>query len=242
MNLLLFILTILVSFIVVRIGAVAFELTGLEWSLAKFQALSCFSGTGFTTREAELITGHPQRRRIASALMVLGHAGLVTLIATLANAIRPPHGSNGTTLFFNWSVSPVVAQWANLLTVIIVGYIIYLVLSRVTILQRITEYMRRRIMKTDIVQRVTFEQLTTSTGGYGVANVAVTESTIVAGKTLRNSSLREHDISVLAIERQGEMISNPRADTRIMPNDRLICYGKMDTIRKEFSESLQLQT
>ena len=48
----LFILALISSFIVVRIGAIAFQLTGLEWSLAKFQALSCFSGTGFTTKEA----------------------------------------------------------------------------------------------------------------------------------------------------------------------------------------------
>ena len=49
--LVLFILALIVSFIVVRIGAIAFQLTGLEWSLAKFQALSCFSGTGFTTKD-----------------------------------------------------------------------------------------------------------------------------------------------------------------------------------------------
>ena len=72
MNLILFLMTIATSFIAVRVGAVAFHLTGLEWPLAKFQALSCFSGTGFTTKEAELITGHPKRRQIASILMVLG--------------------------------------------------------------------------------------------------------------------------------------------------------------------------
>ncbi|MBE3143376.1 MAG: hypothetical protein IMZ61_05555, partial [Planctomycetes bacterium] len=55
MNVLLFLTLIIISFIVVRIGAIAFQLTGLEWSLAKFQALSCFTGTGFTTKEAELI-------------------------------------------------------------------------------------------------------------------------------------------------------------------------------------------
>ena len=36
------------TFVVVRIGAVAFNLTGMEWAQAKFQALSCFSGTGYT--------------------------------------------------------------------------------------------------------------------------------------------------------------------------------------------------
>ena len=64
MNLLLFIFVLISSFIIVRIGAIAFELTGLEWSLAKFQSLSCFTGTGFTTREAELITGNPQSKKL----------------------------------------------------------------------------------------------------------------------------------------------------------------------------------
>ena len=80
MNLLLFIIVLSVSFIVVRIGAIAFQLTGLDWSLAKFQALSCFSGTGFTTKESELVVGNSQRRKIASVLMVLGNAGIVKVM------------------------------------------------------------------------------------------------------------------------------------------------------------------
>ena len=55
MNLAIFIIVLIVSFVIVRIGAIAFQITGLEWSLAKFQALSCFTATGFTTKEAELI-------------------------------------------------------------------------------------------------------------------------------------------------------------------------------------------
>ncbi|MBN2457079.1 MAG: DUF2179 domain-containing protein [Sedimentisphaerales bacterium] len=80
MNVMLFIIVVIASFIIVRIGAIAFQLTGLEWSLAKFQSLSYFSGTGFTTREAELVTGHPQRRRIATVLIILGNAGLVRVV------------------------------------------------------------------------------------------------------------------------------------------------------------------
>ncbi len=53
----LFILVVAVSFTVVRTGAIAFQLPGLHWPQARFQALSCFTGTGFTTRESELIVG-----------------------------------------------------------------------------------------------------------------------------------------------------------------------------------------
>lgn len=55
---LLVIAAVLISAVVVRVGAVALEMTGLDKDKASFQALSCFSGTGFTTREAELIAGH----------------------------------------------------------------------------------------------------------------------------------------------------------------------------------------
>jgi len=90
MNVMLFIIVVVASFIIVRIGAIAFQLTGLEWSLAKFQSLSCFSGTGFTTREAELVTGHPQRRRIATVLIVLGNAGFIIMIASVGNNMVLP--------------------------------------------------------------------------------------------------------------------------------------------------------
>ena len=62
-------IAILVSFIVVRIGGFALQLTGIEPEIARFQALSAFSGTGFTTREAERVAGHKTRRRIVTILI-----------------------------------------------------------------------------------------------------------------------------------------------------------------------------
>jgi hypothetical protein len=76
-------ITILLSFIIVRIGGFALQLTGIEPDVARFQALSAFSGTGFTTREAERVVGHRTRRRIVTILIILGNAGTVTVIATL---------------------------------------------------------------------------------------------------------------------------------------------------------------
>ena len=130
MNILLFIITIIISFIVVRIGAIAFQLTGLEWSLAKFQSLSCFSGTGFTTKEAELVTGNPQRRHIASILMVLGNAGLVTLVATFANTLKPSIRLPEFTIPLLHMVFPAsLLPWINLAIVAVSTYVIYKVAS-----------------------------------------------------------------------------------------------------------------
>jgi hypothetical protein len=88
-------ITILVSFIVVRIGGFALQLTGVEPEIARFQALSAFSGTGFTTREAERVVGHRTRRRIVTILIILGNAGLVTIIATLVASFTQVSGYTG---------------------------------------------------------------------------------------------------------------------------------------------------
>ncbi|MEE8619580.1 MAG: hypothetical protein V3T06_00645, partial [Dehalococcoidia bacterium] len=85
-------ITILVSFIVVRIGGFALQLTGIEPDVARFQALSAFSGTGFTTREAERVVGHRTRRRIVTILIILGNAGMVTVIATLVASFTQVSG------------------------------------------------------------------------------------------------------------------------------------------------------
>jgi Trk-type K+ transport system membrane component len=75
-------LVIFFSFLIVRAGAIALMMTGMDEKRARFQALSAFSGTGFTTREAEFVVTHPKRRRIVSWLMILGNAGIVTVIVT----------------------------------------------------------------------------------------------------------------------------------------------------------------
>ena len=48
-------LVIFVSFLIIRAAAVALMMTGMDEKKAKFQALSAFSGTGFTTKEAESV-------------------------------------------------------------------------------------------------------------------------------------------------------------------------------------------
>ncbi|MGM5488143.1 MAG: hypothetical protein ACQESG_04300 [Nanobdellota archaeon] len=44
-----FLIVILFSLIVIKIGAIALEATGLSKDIAQFQAQSAFSGVGFTT-------------------------------------------------------------------------------------------------------------------------------------------------------------------------------------------------
>lgn len=70
------------SLLIARIATVALTLTGVSREIARFQARSALTGTGFTTTEAETIVGHPVRRRIVMYPMVLRNAGLVTAVSS----------------------------------------------------------------------------------------------------------------------------------------------------------------
>lgn len=232
MNLLLFLFTILVSFIIVRIGAIALELTGLEWSLAKFQSLSCFTGTGFTTREAELITGNPRRRRIATYMIVLGHAGFVTLIATFANSLRPSTFVLQFTLPFLDTVFPVhILPWINLVIIVVAVIVLIKIMSRSGFRDRLTKRLRSFILKRKMIKPVSFEELLIATGGYGVSTIDVEHQHYIRDKTISRSELSKQGIITLAIEHEGIITPNPPPNTRISAGDKLICFGKLDTIR-----------
>lgn len=241
MNLVLFIVVFVVSFVVVRIGAIAFQLTGIEWSMAKFQSLSCFTSTGFTTKEAELVTATPQRRRIASVLIVLGHAGFVTMIATLVNSLRAQQiiESGLSRSILPFELPPFWAQLINLAIIIVAVYAIYRIFTNTRFARKLTDALRRRIIKKEIFKPVSFEELLLATGGYGVSRVIVGAESPILDRTLSESPLRSWDITVLAVIRGGETIPNPAANVKILSGDELICFGKLDNIRSRICLSSQ---
>jgi len=234
LNLILFLATITISLIAVRIGAIAFELTGLRWDVAKFQAISCFTGTGFTTREAEMVTNHPQRRQIASVLMVLGNAGLVTIIATFANSMRP--GKLAFDLPFTDAVFPEhLLPWVNLLIIIIFLYMAYRVLTKTELPSKFTDIIRRKMAKDYVAKPFTFEELRIVTGGYGVSRIELHDDTPMINQTIMESDIRNHDINILAVERNHQVTPNPNPNFKILKGDILICFGKLNEMRNTFS-------
>ncbi|MDP8214414.1 MAG: TrkA C-terminal domain-containing protein [Candidatus Euphemobacter frigidus] len=234
MNLLLLIATLIVSVVAVRIGAVAFNLTGLEWSTAKFQALSCFSGTGFTTREAELVIASPRRRRIATYLIILGHAGFVAMIATFANSLRPNIYLTKFTIPFLRSMSPSqLLPWVNLLVIVLAVYTVFKISTSTKFARKLTKALRTHLIKKEIFEPVAFEELLLAPGGYGVSYIEITEDNPVINKTLVEAHLRRSDILVLAVERENQTIPNPPADTKVILGDKLMCFGKLATMRKQ---------
>jgi len=79
------ILTILVF--IVEVLSIALKLTGLDMDKARFQVISIITGTGFTTKESELISQHSTRRKIAQALMLISYVGYAILLGLVVNIL-----------------------------------------------------------------------------------------------------------------------------------------------------------
>ncbi len=73
------------------------------------------------------------------------------------------------------------------------------------------------------------ERLTVSTG-YRVAELHLREGSTLIGQTIEDSGLRERDITVLTLTRGITVIPNPKGTRVLEAEDRLLCFGKMDTM------------
>ncbi len=78
----------------------------------------------------------------------------------------------------------------------------------------------------DVRQRLTVSK------GYGVSEIYVPEGSKFVGSTIQGTNLREQDINVLTLYRGSKTIPNPRADRVLEPNDKLLCFGKMNSMRE----------
>lgn len=81
-------LVVMISLLITRLATVILTATGMSRETARFQARSAFSGTGFTTKEAEDVLNHPVRRKVIAGLMLLGNAGIVAAASSTILGFR----------------------------------------------------------------------------------------------------------------------------------------------------------
>jgi ribosomal protein S6--L-glutamate ligase len=77
----------------------------------------------------------------------------------------------------------------------------------------------------DIRQRLTVSR------GYGVADLLIPEGFELVGKAIADSKLRDRDITVLTLNRGTSVISNPKMSRILEAGDRLLCYGKLESMK-----------
>jgi len=67
--------------------------------------------------------------------------------------------------------------------------------------------------------------------GYGVAELLVREDGAFVGQPLGAAGLTERDITVLTVQRNVEVIANPKPTLVLEANDQLLCFGRLEEMR-----------
>lgn len=215
-------LVIILSLFVVQAGAIALAMTGMEKTRARFQALSAFTRTGFTTREAELVTRNRRRRTIVTWLMILGNAGIVTVIVTATSSLATT--TSGASIGIG-------------IGILLAGIALVYVIARFTPISRIWgRFIESRFIESDFFEEGMSEDLLHLSEGFGLIKVFVTEDSPLIGHTLLQSNTPENEFRVVGIERGKEWISLPKSREKIEEDDRLIVYGNIDQLRSIFGK------
>ena len=213
------VLIVVVSYVIVTAGATAYELTGLDRQTAQFQALTAFTGTGFTTRVSQRVVGQPVRRRITSTLIILGYGGTASVIASLVTSVDE---SSGYSTFLNLSLLVVagVVAWFGLrwLGPLVLGDMI-----RRILLPRLTG------------DQVPHEELLLYKAGFGITRIEIPTSSRVIGKKLRELDLRSQNVQVIAIEEDNAVHPIPDPDWSFREGHRLIVYGELRKVQEVFA-------
>ncbi|EMI43586.1 RimK family alpha-L-glutamate ligase [Rhodopirellula sp. SWK7] len=107
--------------------------------------------------------------------------------------------------------------------------------TKLDIAGAIIDYMIAQVdfPEVDVRQRLTVSR------GYGVTEIHIRDGSEIVGKTIDESGLPEQDINVLTLYRGTTVIPNPRLKRTLEPNDRLLCFGKLESMRSMVPEKVR---
>jgi ribosomal protein S6--L-glutamate ligase len=89
------------------------------------------------------------------------------------------------------------------------------------------DYMAARVDYPEVDLR---ERLNVSRG-YGVTEIAIPKGSKMVGKTILETGMWENDINTLSLHRDGKVIPNPKGHRVLNPGDRLLCFGKIESMK-----------
>jgi hypothetical protein len=212
-------IVIVLSMLVGRVATIALTLTGMSREAARFQARSAMTGAGYTTAESEAVVNHPLRRRIVMTLMLIGSAGIVTVLASvMLTMVRAGSAEGGNTTL------TLLALFGGTL-----GLLLLVKLRPVDrAVSRVIRLGLRRFTDLDVRD---YAALLEIHGGFAVSELRVDDRDWMADHTLGELRLNDEGVIVLGVQRDdGRYVGAPNGATRIQPGDVLVLYGHGDRI------------
>ena len=223
--LLLFSLIILLYWVITELFTFFFRLTGLPAEKARFQVISLLTGTGFTTRESEMILSSRKRRRLARITMLFGYVFNITIVSAFIN------------VFLSLKIVQVEKQFFGFLIPLVTVALIF-IFMRVPKVHAWFDNLLKRSAERIFDRRETFNavMLVDNIGNGSIAQVTLRcIPDEYQGLTLAETRLRpETGILVMLVESRGGKEVPASADTVFQAGDRLIVFGDYKTICKTF--------
>jgi hypothetical protein len=217
-SVLLLIITVFCAYVIVIVGGAAYEVTGLDRETAHFQALSAFTGTGFTTRMSERVVNTPARRRITIVLIILGYAGTATVVASLVTSVDA-----GST----------VDSLRNIVALLVSGAATWGILSWFGTMDWMLDA-ARKVLPRSLSEPVVHEDLLYLRSGFGIVRVEIPPDSPLIGLKLRETNLRERMLQVLAIDVNHHVQPVPDPDWVFVEGAVVVVYGELDKVDEAF--------
>ncbi len=221
----LFVVFTLVFVAIIEIFTILFQLTGLDKSKARFQVISILTGTGFTTKESEVITRSKIRRNIAQVIMIFGFTSTATIVTLLFSFVR--NFSNMGVIDIVVAVGMFVAVY-SLFAYSKIGSFIDKHIERIASKALFGRDTNIIVIKDSYDNNVVLAQI-----------VIKIMPELMCDRTLEQTLISRRGLMILAIERGDEVITNISKDTMLQLNDDITIFGPLNEINEIFYKSIK---
>ena len=209
---------ITLSALVTKVAAIALMHTGLSTEIAKFQARSAYTGSGYTSQESEKLMNHPVRRKIVYMLMLIGNAGIITTLSSLMLTFLLPNNRSSLVYSLIFIVVALSALWFAIKSKMVDRWL--------------SKMIDRALKKYTNIDVKDYAAILHLSGEYQISELRVRKTSWLAGKTLLELDLKSEGINVLGIQqKEGEYIGAPGGDDVIDAGDVITMYGKAEIFK-----------
>ena len=217
-------LVVSLSALITKISTILLVHTGLSTESAKFQSRSAYTGVGFSTSESEQIMTHPVRRKIIFNLMLIGNAGIVTVMSSLILTFVLPE--------------TLASKLYGLIIVVVGMIVVWFAINSQWIDKALSIMINRMLKRYSDMEILDYAAILHLRDDFKISEKLIGEEDWMANKTLKDLNLRQEGLIVLGIDRVGrdgdDYLGSPNGNAIIVPKDVITVYGKSEVIKSIF--------
>jgi hypothetical protein len=212
--------TLFIYFFFIEIFTMLFRITGMTRNKSRFQVITLFTNSGYTTQEAELIMSHHLRRKLANTTMLFGYILNVTVISVLVNIIMTLGNSQSQDV---WKF------------VIFIGsaFILVTVISKVKFIDRLLQsFIKKIAVKFIYGKKKNVIEVLDNYDQNSIAEVHIDYLPVLCDHIpLKDNGIKSiYGIQVLAIKRKHKVNTEVSGEDFIEKGDLVVLFGRIQNI------------